>query len=176
MRSLIWTSVCMILVAEIALTALLVIPVPRAWRNAVCLEVSKFNVKHRLKLPLAFLVIGISLAFLDALNYLLYLWDVEEEDVRFRAYRSVDDAHVVRHLVKERVYKTQRNLYLSGFAVTLLFVIGRLTDLMQEHADLEKELEKKRQASLPAVDASTGDESKGKTEIEMKPMQSKKNE
>lgn len=158
---------------EIVITAVLVIPVLQAWRNAICREVSKLHLKEHLKLPLTFLVVGMMLAFLDASNYLLYLWDMEEEDVRYRTYRSVDDAHMVRHLDKERVYKTQRNLYLSGFAVTLLFVIGRLTDLMQEHADLEKELESTRMADSPAVDASTGEKEEG-VEIEMKPIQSKK--
>jgi Bap31/Bap29 transmembrane region len=173
MRSLIWTSIYLLLKCEIALTVLLVIPLPRAWRNVVCLEVSKLELKQRLQIPLTFLVIGMSLAFLDAWNYLLYLWDVEEEDVRYRAYRSVDDAHLVRHLDKEKVYKTQRNMYLSGFAIALLFVIGRLTDLMQEHAELEKDLENMRLVSSPSVDASTGENCQG-TEIEMKPIQSKK--
>jgi hypothetical protein len=69
---------------------------------------------------------------------------------------------------------------LLGFAVTLLFAIGRITDLMQEHAELETELEKKRLAKSPAVDAvpsvfagvkaTTGLEH----ELEMKPMQAKK--
>lgn len=163
-----------ILMFEIALTVILVIPVPRSWRNAICLEVSKLDLKQRLKIPLTFLVIGMSLALLDAWNYLLYLWDVENEDVRYRNYRTAEDAHVVRHLDKEKVYKTERNLYLSGFAVALLFAIGRLTDLMQEHAELEKELEKMRLSGAPAVDASTGEKSSEGNEIEMKPIQSKK--
>jgi hypothetical protein len=114
-----------------------------------------------------------SLAFLDGLNYLFYLWDVTEEDIRYRNYRSAEDAHVVRHFDKEKVYKTERNLYLSGFAIALLFAIGRLTDLMQEHAELEHELEKMRLLISPAVESSNED-SRSDKEIEMNPIQSKK--
>jgi Bap31/Bap29 transmembrane region len=160
---------------EIVLTVILVIPVPRSWRNIICLEVSKLHVKQRLQIPLTFLVIGMFLAFLDALNYLLYLWDVKGEDERHRSFRSAEDAHIVRQLDKEKEYKTERNLYLSGFAIALLFAIGRLTDLMQEHAELEQELEKMRLLDSPTVDSSTGDKIFGK-EIEMIPIQSKKME
>jgi hypothetical protein len=74
-------------------------------------------------------------------------------------------------LDKEKEYKTERNIYLAGFALTLLFVIGRLTDLMQEHADLEDELEKIRLSSKPVDSATTGEA--GAVEIEMKPMKKK---
>ena len=80
----------------------------------------------------------------------------------------------MHQLDKEKEYKTERNLYLAGFALTLLFVIGRITDLMQEHADLEIDLEKVRLSSKPAVDSSTDEV--GQVEIEMKPMQTKKND
>jgi len=173
MRSLLWTSVFLVLMAEIAITFVLVIPVPRKWRNKICLQVSQLDLKKRLQKPLIFLVVGMSLAFLDSLNYLFILWKEEDEDVRYRDYRSAEEAHMIKHLDKEKAYKAQRNLYLSGFAITLLFAIGRITSLMQEHAELEVDLEKLRQSSSPPVDSSTGDNSTGQ-EIEMKPIQSKK--
>jgi uncharacterized protein YjeT (DUF2065 family) len=40
MRSLLWTAVFLILVFEIILTVILVIPVPRSWRNAISLKVN----------------------------------------------------------------------------------------------------------------------------------------
>ncbi|KAL3915602.1 MAG: hypothetical protein SGILL_005573 [Bacillariaceae sp.] len=88
----------------------------------------------------------------------------------------------MRHLDREKQYKTERNMYLSGFAIALLFVIGRITDLMQEHAELETELENKRLAASPAVQASSAGFAGIKAttgleqEIEMKPMQAKKKE
>jgi hypothetical protein len=40
---------------------------------------------------------------------------------------------------KERKYKSERNMYLAGFSLTLLFVIGRILKLMQESVELEEE-------------------------------------
>lgn len=82
---------------------------------------------------------------------------------------------LIHQIDKEREYKTERNMYLAGFALTLLFVIGRITDLMQEHVDLEDDLERIRLSAKPAVDSSTG-ESGDASEIEMKPIQNKKND
>ena len=47
--------------------------------------------------------------------------------------------HVMHH-EKEKKYKAERNMYLTGFALTLVFVIGRICKLMQEHVELENEL------------------------------------
>ena len=182
MRSILWTAVFLILMIEIAITLCLVIPVPRSWRNGICLKVSKLDLKAKLRMPLTFLVVGMCLAFFDSLNYLLWLWKVEDEETRYAgSYQTAEQAHVIRHLDKEKEYKTERNLYLSGFAVALLFAIGRITDLMQEHAELETELEQKRLASSPPVQADSSAGFSGikattglEKEIEMKPMQAKK--
>lgn len=177
MRSLLWTAVFAILMIEVAITAALVLPVPLSWRNAICLEMSKLDLKARLRLPLTFLVIGMGLAFFDSMNYLVFIWKVEDDEERYgSSYQTAEQAQVVRHIDKQKEYKTERNLYLSGFAIVLLFAIGRLTDLMQEHSELELELEKKRLSSSPAVDASTGDKTTNGKEIEMKPMGMKKKE
>jgi hypothetical protein len=76
-------------------------------------------------------------------------------------------------LDKEQEYKTECNIYLAGFALMLLFVIGQITNLMQEHAELDDDLEKIRLSSK-AVDSITG--KVGNVEIEMKPIQIKKND
>lgn len=45
---------------------------------------------------------------------------------------------------KELKYKTERNMYLAGFSLTLLFIIGRITTLMQESVELEEEIDRVR--------------------------------
>ena len=82
-----------------------------------------------------------------------------------------------------------RNLYLAAFAFTLLFVIGRLTDLMQEHAELEDELDsirerqqRQQQQGSSKIGTTAGSSQQESEEeipndesgIEMKPIQSKK--
>merc|ERR1711933_361436 len=66
-----------------------------------------------------------------------------------------------RHILKEKEYKASRNLYLAGFALTLLFVIGRITELMQEHAELTGRIENLRLAlsMVQKVDPQTLDPS-----------------
>ena len=178
MRSLIWTSTYIILLIEIVITVILVIPVPRNYRNQICREISKLDVKQKLYYPLTALFVALSVAFLDSYNYLIQIWNIIEEDddiMRYRNYNSIEEAHWIKHLDKEKQYKTQRNLYLSGFAITLIFVIGRITDLMQEHADLEDDLHKLR-SNIPVVDSSTGEDENDEItkEIEMKSMSLKK--
>lgn len=159
MRSLLWTGVFVFLMLELALTLILVIPVPKKIRNWICLEVSKFELKEKLKMPLMAIFFALMLALMDSINYLSQIYNQEDREDE-RGVGNVID----RHLLKEKEYKAARNMYLVGFALTLLFVIGRITDLMKEHADLEGELENMRLAA----------KMKAKHEAEEKPVESKK--
>jgi hypothetical protein len=174
MRSLVWTGVFVFLMFEIGFTLLLAVPIPRKWRNWLCMEVSKLEVKKRLKMPLTFVGFSLFFALLDSVNYLVMIMR-RGEDEKDRRYGSPEDRILVRQVEKEKEYKTERNLYLAGFALTLIFVIGRMTDLMQEHAELEADLEKMRLRSAP-VDCATGAQDVAATEIEMKPLNLKKKE
>merc|ERR1711933_310066 len=87
-----------------------------------------------------------------------------------------------RHILKEKEYKASQNLYLAGFALTLLFVIGRITELMQEHAELTGKIENLKLAlsMVHKVDPQSLDPPPPSANevptdgIEMKPMRSKK--
>merc|ERR1712023_304906 len=54
--------------------------------------------------------------------------------------------------IKEKKYKAERNLYLTGFALTLLFVIGRITQLMQENVEMEEETERVKNSTEAATE------------------------
>jgi hypothetical protein len=180
MASILWTSVFVLLCLELALTLILVIPVPHKMRNWICRKVSKLDLKHRLKKPLWFTAIALGFALLDCVSFLQTIFSKEKEAHERSSshpYSYSGEEGLLHQIDKEQEYRTERNIYLAGFALTLLFVIGRITDLMQEHADLEDELEKIRLSSKPAVDSSTGEESSsGVVEIEMKPIETKKND
>jgi hypothetical protein len=171
MASLVWGTVFIFLLLELAFTLILVIPLPRKWRNWICRECSKLDLKSRLQKPLLFIGMALSLALLDCFSKLQMIFDLEKDAHDAGGHHHGDEARILHQLDKEREYKTERNIYLAGFALTLLFVIGRITDLMQEHAELEDDLETIRLSSK-AVDSSTGEA--GSVEIEMKPMQTKK--
>lgn len=175
MASFLWTSVFIFLCLELGLTMILVIPLPRRFRNWVCRETTKLDLKDKLKPALWGIGVALGVALLDCLSLLQFMFSVEEEE-RDRAvlYGSGSAEMMRRQMDKEKEYRTERNIYLTGFALTLLFVIGRITDLMEEHVELEDELECVRLSSKPAVDSSTDDS--GAVEIEMKPMKTKKDE
>jgi hypothetical protein len=170
MRSFLWTSVFVFLMFELVLTLILVLPVPRKWRNWICLKVSKLELKKRLRLPLTGIFFALLFALLDTTTYLQHIY-LKENDEQPPQRLSSDNV-IDRHLIKEKEYRTGRNMYLVGFALTLLFVIGRITELMQEHAELEEHVER-----LTAAAAATSSKTSSATinvGIEMKPIQSKK--
>ena len=59
-------------------------------------------------------------------------------------YGSIQDdlKQTLDEIVESGLYKSERNMYLAGFALTLLLVIGRITQLMQESVQLEAETER----------------------------------
>jgi hypothetical protein len=178
MRSFLWTSIFVLLMFELVLTLILVLPVPRKVRNWICMKVSKLELKKRLRLPLTGIFFALSFALLDTTNYLQQIYLKENGDERQQRERLLDNA-IDRHLIKEKEYRTGRNMYLVGFALTLLFVIGRITELMQEHAELEERVERLTTAAATTAAAATSSttsssEATVNVEIEMKPIQSKK--
>ena len=160
MATFVWTSVFVLLLLELALTLILVMPVPRKFRNALCRQVSKLHLKERMFVPFLFIGMALSFALIDCFSSLEFIFAVEKE--AGRGHNSSLD--------KQKEFKTERNMYLAGFALTLIFVIGRLTDLMQEHVELEDECEQARRGK-PMVDSSV--DNSGNVQIEMKTMEKK---
>ena len=61
MPSLVWTSAYIFLLGELAITAILVVPVPIKIRNLIARKVFQLNLGKRLAKPILF--VGIALAF-----------------------------------------------------------------------------------------------------------------
>ena len=172
-RSLLWTSVFVLLMFELVLTLILVLPIPRKWRNWICLKVSRLELKKRLRVPLIGIFFALLFALLDTTTYLQHIYLKENEEQQQRQRLFSDSSGIDRHLIKEKEYKTGRNMYLVGFAFTLLFVIGRLTELMQEHAELEQQVERLTTAATTSSTTPSA-ATVNNVGIEMKPIQSKK--
>jgi hypothetical protein len=182
MRSLLWTSIFYLLMAALGLTLILVVPVPRKFRSRIVLSVSKLGLKEKLKMPLVFLCFALVLALADTAKYLHGLHDKHEEAKLAVSEGMPPRNSIDRLLTKEKKYKAERNIYLVGFALTLIFVIGRITELMQEHAELEGKIENlKLAASMMEKHSKEESPSDGDGDvdapidgIEMKSMGSKK--
>ena len=154
MASLIWTSIFLLLCVEIVLTAILVIPVPRKIRNYIAKEIFQFSIGDKLSKPILFVGVALTMALIE--SYFAHERIVQriQEGINEggggggghggpygHGYGDHMHSHVGGHFHdRERKYKTERNMYLTGFALTLLFVIGRITQLMQESVELESEI------------------------------------
>jgi Bap31/Bap29 transmembrane region len=158
MASLVWHGMFILLVLELVVTLNLVLPVPRRIRNWICRKILAYpsvKTKEHIQLPIIFLGLGLFIALVDCwstLNYMeLRLEREDEEYFRLHGERAPPPhAHHVRayhQAHREKEYKMERNLYLTAFTLTLLLVIVRVLDLMQEHVQLEDEWEQIKQES-----------------------------
>ena len=181
MRSLLWTGVYILLVVELCFTAILVLPIPNKFRNKIVLSVSKLDLKQKLQPLFLGIFIALVVALLDTSVFLSNIYSQKQEDYPLHSEHHRHDYHnnsIDRHLLKEREYKAGRNLYLAAFALTLLFVIGRITELLQEHAELAGKIENLQLAA--EITASSEKQKEGNTTlgdddvptegIEMKPI------
>ena len=141
MASLIWTTVFGFLVLELILTAILVVPVPRKIRNFLAREINKFQIGARLAKPILFIALALAFALVE--SYFTRQRILARESDELEAGMSVlmtrEHEKMFHSGDRERKYKSERNMYLAGFSLTLLFVIGRITQLMQESVELEEE-------------------------------------
>lgn len=144
MASLVWMSVFLILTVELVITLILVVPVPRKIRNLIAKKIFKFDLGDRLKTPILFVGIGLGLALVESYfthqRIMARIWE-EQEEHHHQHNPSHDHFYPGLH-DRERKYKSERNLYLAGFALTLLFVIGRLAVLLQESVELHEEIDR----------------------------------
>ena len=163
MGSLIWTTVFVFLILELFVTFVLAVPVPRLIRNKIARLIFRFQLGDSFAKATWLVAIALIFSVLDCYFYVERLQEklftMEDQDV-------VMGHHHPHHADKQKLYKAQRNMYLAGFALTLLFVIRRITQLMQESVELEDECERVRLSSKPAVSV-PGDG------VEMKEMRKK---
>lgn len=145
MASLVWMSVFLILAVELVITLILVVPVPRKARNFLAKKIFKFELGDRLKTPILFIGIALGLALMDSYfthqRIMTRILEEQEAGVVSPSHYSHDFFYPGLH-DRERKYKSERNLYLAGFALTLLFVIGRLAVLLQESVELQEEIDR----------------------------------
>lgn len=180
MRSLLWTCVFILLIVELCFTLILVLPIPNRFRNKIVLSISKLDLKKRLHPCFLGIFVALLVALVDTAVFLSGIYAQKQEEYQLQYdHHHPNNNPIDRHLLKEREYKAGRNLYLASFALTLLFVIGRITELLQEHAELAGKIENlKLAAEITAFSereqSSTGDNDVPMEGIEMKSMGIKK--
>ncbi|KAM3957569.1 B-cell receptor-associated protein 29 [Aphomia sociella] len=163
--SLQWTIIASFLYAEIAIVLLLTLPVasPSRWQKFFR---SKF---------LAYVSNQASIYFLILVGVLiLCLLDAIREMQKYSNIESTEHQHLDAEMQGNmRLFRAQRNFYISGFALFLLIVIRRLVQMISELATLLAQCEANfRQAQSATATAKTllssqgeGDE-KNKKEVD----------
>lgn len=163
--SITWHCVFAILLMELIVTFVLVVPVPRKIRNFIARKcIFRFDLGERFAKVIWFIALGLIFGLVESyysVDRLMEKLADKEQDDAFR----MDHTHNHHH-DKQRLYKAERNMYISGFALTLLFVIGRILQLMQEGVELEDECEMLRHSSRSDTAGTEG--------VEMKEMTKKK--
>lgn len=146
--SLQWTIIATFLYAEIAIVLLLTLPVasPSKWQRFFK---SKF---------LAYISGQASIYFLVLIGVLvLCLLDAIREMQKYSNIEATDHQHLDAEMQGNmRLFRAQRNFYISGFALFLLVVIRRLVQMISQIATLLAQSEANfRQAQSASVTAKT---------------------
>ncbi|XP_033242214.1 B-cell receptor-associated protein 31 isoform X2 [Drosophila miranda] len=126
--SLVWTLIAGFLYAEIALVLLLVLPVASPYRWNRFFK-SKF---------LALLAQQAHIYFFLIMGVLvLFLLEAIREMRKYSNYEQSGEVHLnVEMQHSMRLFRAQRNFYISGFAIFLVLVIRRLVTLVSAQANL----------------------------------------
>lgn len=172
MASVVWVAVFILLMVELFVTALLVLPLPRILRRFIAKKIFTYDLAKRVRFVSNFIIFGLILAVSDAISTLRHL-EQKEESTTEGGGPDARVGYIGVSFDKQRKFRAERNMYLAGFALTLMFVIARLVELMQEIVNQEEEKESLSQRlkdigdkaeqnmSMPITDISTATDTDG---------------
>lgn len=128
-----WTLVATFLYAEIALVLLFVLPLISARRWNALLKSRFLQVLSRQALWYFGLIV---------LVLVLFLLDSIREMRKYSSMEPHEHSHLENELqVSMRLFRAQRNFYISGFSLFLTLVIRRFVQLISKQAELSAENE-----------------------------------
>lgn len=145
--SVVWLSVFCLLCVELIVTAVLVLPLPRVVRKSIASAIFRFELAKRVRFFINFTILACLFAIWDCVQELTRLRE------KYEAPSSPDKvgmnieggdsqaSYFQSSLDRQRRFRSERNLYLSAFTLTLLFVIGRLLDMSRDEIIADKRLE-----------------------------------
>jgi len=163
--SLHWTLIAGFLYAEIGVVLLLIVPLisTRRWHAFFKSRFLK-GLQSQLSYYFYIIVAILLMFFLDAIRE---MWKYSQTDLNDGSHPSHLDAQMQNHM---RLFRAQRNLYISGFAGFLCLVINRMVSLISKNATLKaekeaalKQAEGATRAAQSILDSAGGDEESAET-------------
>jgi len=151
--SLHWTLIAGFLYAEIGALLVLLVPFisPRTWNKLFKSKILK-GIENQFIYYFYVLVTILILFFLDAIREMRKYSDEQFEESHSHGASHLD-MQMQTHM---RLFRAQRNFYISGFALFLSLVIRRMVGLLAGNATLEVEREaamKQAQSASRAAEA-----------------------
>lgn len=131
-------SVFFFLCFELGIVAILVLPLPRKLRNLIARKIADFRLGDRIRFAAQWIMFGLIAALVESITTLQRL-EGREHQPASSGHSPYDPSILEVSIDKQRKFRAERNLYLAGFSLTLLFVIARVTELMQECVKFEDE-------------------------------------
>lgn len=143
--SLVWTLIATFLYAEIAIVLLLVLPVASPYRWQKFFKSRFLAMLGRQAQMYFYLLIGV---------LVLFLLEAIREMRKYSHHEHEGEVHLnieMQHSM--RLFRAQRNFYISGFSIFLTLVIRRLVTLISAQAGLLAQSEASLKQAKSASDA-----------------------
>ncbi|XP_034483360.1 B-cell receptor-associated protein 31 [Drosophila innubila] len=142
--SLVWTLIATFLYAEIIVVLLLVLPIASPYKWSRFFK-SKFLAMLAQQAHLYFfLIMGV---------LVLFLLEAIREMRKYSSHENTGEVHLnVEMQHSMRLFRAQRNFYISGFAIFLVLVIRRLVTLISAQASLLAQSEASMKQAQSATD------------------------
>lgn len=138
MASVVWLSVFILLCVELVITFILVVPLPAVVRRGLVRGIRAIKFGSTVRFAAKWVFLMLAGAVVESVTTLQRLQARERDPAGAAAAAAAGGlgdpraGYVEMSFEKQRKFRAERNLYLSGFALTLLLVIARIVELMQE--------------------------------------------
>ncbi|KAA8499905.1 hypothetical protein FVE85_7490 [Porphyridium purpureum] len=160
-KSIVWMAVFCLLVFELVLVVLLCLPLPWGMRKFVVKLVGSAKGIHHVQTGIVFLLLALTLAFASSVQEMLF---VTEKSNAYKFELSSASGYEVWEYSKLRQekFRSERNMYLSLFCLTLSLVLRRLFELFANEVQLRSQLEgASKGTDAPAAQTEKAGDKKG---------------
>jgi B-cell receptor-associated protein 31 len=156
-----FTAVFVLLVVEMSALLILLLPLPLSWRKSLLNFFTKSKLMKNVNYALKFVFGFIFILFLDSLRVELKSEKLHESFDSMSNPQADTNFHM-------KIFRAQRNMYLTGFTLFLGLVLSRFVGLMAKTINYEQQIEvlKKQAENVSKEYNRLSDESKSNSNVD----------